>query len=121
MAISQRMQKSNQNMIEVTLTHGNRLALRFPYSPLTVGLIKKLPGRKFHDDDPSDRHWTVPLYVLPQLLNGPLTQRLKLDYEVLAAYDDRQAPRIAQWRRLLATLEGKPSPVLQEVIERFGL
>ena len=108
-------------MIEVTLTHGNRLALRFHYSPLTIAQVKMLPERTFHDDDPRDKYWTVPMYVLPRLLDGPLAKRLNIDYEILKIYDETQAPLIAQWRRLLSTLEGEPSPFLQEVIERLGL
>jgi hypothetical protein len=82
--------------------------------------VKTLTGRTFHGDDPNDKHWTVPITALPSLLYGPLADSVCVDYDALVAYDRTQEPLRKQYRRLLATLEGEPSPVLLEIIERYG-
>ncbi len=106
-------------MIEVTLEHG-QLAIRFPFDRKVLAYVKTLSGRSFKDDDPTDKHWTVPQSVLPALLDGPLAERLSLDYDTLAAYDEAQGPLREQWHRLLSTLKGEPSPLLLEIAERYG-
>ena len=106
-------------MIDITLTSGNRLAIRFPFDREVLAYVKALPDRRFVDDD-GDKHWTVPTTVLGELMTGSMADVVCVDYAALQAADAAQAPLRRKYHRLFDSLQGEPSPVLIEVADKYG-
>lgn len=100
--------------VEVKMnSNGDRMEIRFPYSPEDVKRIKKVPGHRFRPPQDGGPLWLLPLdMVSARMLRDQFGDRLDLDREVriwgrgevgkekklksLASADDADLPNLKQ-------------------------